>query len=170
MAIPFTNTPSGPWDRLPVEMRDDVLVYTTDPLEEDVEVTGPITLTLYASSSAPDTDFTGTLVDVHPDGKAIIICEGLLRVRYRESIEAPSLITPGDMYKLTVDMWETSNMFKAGHRIRLEVSSSNFPRFDRNLNTGNHPGTDTEIRVADQIIYHDAEHPSHLTLPVIPRQ
>ena len=169
MAIPFTNTPSGPWDRRPVEMRDDVLVYTTDPLEEDVEVTGPISLTLHASSSARDTDFTGTLVDVHPDGKAIIICEGLLRARYRESIEEPSLITPGEVYELRVDMWETSNVLKAEHRIRLEVSSSNFPRFDRNLNTGNHAGMDVEMQVAHQTIYHDARRPSHLTLPVIPR-
>ena len=164
----FQATVSGPWDRRPVERRDDVLVYTTEPLDHDVEATGPVSLTLYASSGATDTDFTGTLVDVHPDGKAIIICEGLLRARFRESIEHPTLMEPGHVYALRVDMWETSNMFKAGHRIRLEVSSSNFPRFDRNLNTGHQPGMDAEMRVADQTIYHDAEHASHLTLPVIP--
>ena len=167
MAIQLTV--SGPWDRRPVERRDDVLVYTTEPLTQDVEVTGPVYLTLHIVSSAPDTDFTGTLVDVHPDGKAIIICEGLLRCRYRVSIEQPVLMEPGNMYELTVDMWETSNVFKAGHQIRLEVSSSNFPRFDRNLNTGHQPGMDAEMKVADQTIFHDAQRPSHLTLPIIPR-
>ncbi len=160
---------SGPMDRRTVERRADVLVYTTEPLDRDVEVTGPITLTLFASSNAPDTDFTGALVDVHPDGKAISLCEGLMRARYRESVEEPTLITPGEVYELTVDMWETSNLFKAGHRIRLEISSSNFPRFDRNMNTGARPGFDTEMKVADQTIYHDARRPSRLTLPVIPR-
>ena len=167
MAIQMTV--SGPWDRRPVERRDDVLVYTTEPLAEDVEVTGPVFLHLSVESSAPDTDFTGTLVDVHPDGKAIIICEGLLRCRYRDSIEDPTLMTPGETYELTVDMWETSNVFKAGHSIRLEVSSSNFPRFDRNLNTGSQPGMDAEMNIAEQTIFHDAERPSYLTLPVIPR-
>ena len=155
-------------DRRPVERRPDVLVYTTEPLDQDVEVTGPITLTLFASSNAPDTDFTGTLVDVHPDGKAISLCEGLMRARYRESVEEPTLITPGEVYEFKVDMWETSNLFKAGHRIRLDISSSNFPRFDRNMNTGARPGFDTEMKVADQTIYHDAQRPSRLTLPVIP--
>ena len=160
---------SGPMDRRPVERRPDVLVYTTEPLDQDVEVTGPITLTLFASSNAPDTDFTGTLVDVHPDGRAISLCEGLMRARYRESVEEPTLITPGEVYEFKVDMWETSNLFKAGHRIRLDISSSNFPRFDRNMNTGARPGFDTEMKVADQTIYHDAQRPSRLTLPVIPR-
>ena len=162
-------TNSGPWDRRPVERRDDVLVYSTEPLERDVEVTGPVTLTLFASSSAPDTDFTGTLVDVHPDGRAIILCEGLLRARFRESIESPTLLEPGKVYELSVKIWETSNLFKKGHRIRLEVSSSNFPRFDRNLNTGNAPGLDAEMAVAEQAVFHDSARPSHLTLPVIPR-
>jgi putative CocE/NonD family hydrolase len=167
MAIQMTL--SGPRDRRPVERRQDVLVYTTDPLERDVEVTGPISLVLHASTSARDTDFTGTLIDVHPDGKAISICEGLLRTRYRDSIEEPTLINPGETYEFNVEIWETSNMFKAGHRIRLEVSSSNFPRFDRNPNTGNRPGMDAEIQVADQTIYHDAKRPSRLILPIIPR-
>ena len=165
---PEKQPTAGPWDRRPVERRDDVLVYTTEPLERDVEVTGPVTLTLYASSSAPDTDFTGTLIDVHPDGRAIIITEGMLRARFRESIEHPTLIEPGKVYELTIKIWETSNAFKEGHRIRLEVSSSNFPRFDRNLNTGHQPGMDAEMKIADQTIYHDVDRPSHLTLPVIP--
>ena len=167
MAIQMTV--SGPWDRRSVERRDDVLVYTTETLEEDVEVTGPVFLHLSVESTAPDTDFTGTLVDVHPDGKAIIICEGLLRCRYRDSIEEPTLMVPGDTYELTVDMWETSNVFKKGHQIRLEVSSSNFPRFDRNLNTGSQPGMDAKIRIAEQTIFHDSQRQSYLTLPNIPR-
>ena len=159
---------SGPWDRRTVELRDDVLVYTSAPLAAPVEVTGPVTLTLYAASSAPDTDFTGTLVDVHPDGKAIILCEGLCRARYRESLEQPTLIRPGRVYRYEIDLWDTSNVFKAGHCIRLEVSSSNFPRFDRNPNTGHRPGMDAELVPATQTIHHDTEYPSHLTLPVIP--
>lgn len=165
LAVPTTM--SGPWDRRPVERRSDVLVYTSEPLSHDVEVSGPVTLTLYASSSAPDTDFTGTLVDVRPDGNAIIICEGILRARFRESIERPVLMAPGTAYELRIDMWETSNVFKTGHRIRLEVSSSNFPRFDRNLNTGRRPGRDAEMAVAEQTVYHDARRPSHLMLPVV---
>ena len=167
MAIQMTV--SGPWDRRPVERRDDVLVYSSERLSDDVEVTGPVSLNLWVASNAPDTDFTGTLVDVHPDGKAIIICEGLLRCRYRDSLEEPALMEPGTPYELTVDMWETSNVFKAGHRIRLEVSSSNFPRFDRNLNTGNRPGMDAEMQVAHQTVFHDSRRPSYLNLPVIPR-
>ena len=159
----------GPHDRRPVERRDDVLVYTSAPLEQDLEVTGPVTTTLYASSSARDTDFTATLVDVHSDGRAINICEGLRRARFRESIEEPTLIEPGTVYEYTIDLWETSNVFKAGHRIRVEVSSSNFPRFDRNLNTGNRPGMDAEMRVADQTVHHGGEYASHITLPIIPR-
>ena len=167
MAIPMIE--AGALDRQPVERRDDVLVYTTAPLTHDLEVTGPVSLVLHASSSAPDTDFTAALVDVHPDGKAIVICEGIVRARFRESIELPELIEPGRVYAFNVDMWETSNVFKAGHRVRLEVSSSNFPRFDRNLNTGHRPGVDAEMRVAEQTVYHDSERPSRLVLPVIPR-
>ena len=168
MEIP--GTVDGPWDRTPVERRDDVPVYTSQPLPHDVEVTGPVSLTLFAASSALDTDFTGTLVDVHPDGKAIIICEGLLRARFRESITHPTLIESGQVYELRIDMWETSNLFKAGHRVRLEVSSSNFPRFDRNPNAGHQSGMDAEMRVAEQTVFHDGQRPSHLTLPVIPRK
>ncbi|MDP6699995.1 MAG: CocE/NonD family hydrolase, partial [Candidatus Latescibacteria bacterium] len=160
---------TGPRDRRAVERRDDVLVYSTPPLAEDVEVTGPVELTLYAASDAPDTDFTAALVDVHPRGAAIIICDGIIRARFRESYEAPAPIDPGRVYEYRIALWETSNLFKAGHRIRLEVSSSNFPRFDRNLNSGRDPATDTEMRIARQRIFHDAQYPSHITLPLIPR-
>jgi len=160
---------TGPKDRRPVERRDDVLVYSTAPLAEDQEITGPISLAVYASSSASDTDFTATLVDVYSEGQAIHLCEGIVRARFRESYEEPTSIDPGKIYKFEISLWETSNVFKAGHCIRLEISSSNFPRFDRNLNTGHPPGLDAEMAVAHQTIYHGARYPSHLLLPVIPR-
>ena len=158
----------GPKDRRTVQQRDDVLVYTTEPLEGDTEVTGPVELKLYAASSAVDSDFTATLTDVHPDGSAIHICEGIRGVTFRESLEHPTPIEPGKIYELTISLWATSMVFKAGHRIRLEVSSSNFPRYARNQNTGRPLGTSAEIKTARQTIYHDASHPSHLLLPVIP--
>lgn len=160
---------TGPKDRRPVERRDDVLVYTSAPLSHDLEVTGPVELVLYAASSAPDTDFTATLVDVHPDGRTIHLCEGIVRARFRASYEEPTLIKPDSIYAYSISLWETSNLFKAGHCVRVEVSSSNFPRFDRNLNTGRDAGTDTEMQIAHQTIYHNPYCPSHLILPVIPR-
>src|SRR5581483_2824699 len=126
----------GPRDQRTVEARSDVLCYTTPPLDRPLEVTGPVTLTLFVSSSARDTDFTGKLVDVAPDGTAVILTDGILRARYRDSLEHPTLLEPGAVYEIRIDMWATANLFAAGHRIRLEVSSSNFPRFDRNTNTG----------------------------------
>jgi putative CocE/NonD family hydrolase len=159
---------SGPRDQRPVESRPDVLCFTTPALERDTEVTGPVTLTLYAASSARDTDFTGKLVDVHPSGRAVILTEGILRARHRTAPSAPELLEPGTVYELRIDLWATANVFKAGHRIRLEVASSNFPRFDRNTNTGGDFDGD-EIVVAENRVYHDAGRPSHLTLPLIER-
>ncbi len=164
----LSSANTGPRDRRGVECRDDVLVYDTETLAADVEVTGPVELRLFAASDALDTDFTATLVDVYPDGRAIHITEGIVRARFRESFREPRLISPGAVVKYRIVLWETSNVFKAGHRIRLEVSSSNFPRFDRNLNTGNVPGLDEEMRVARQTIHHTVKYPSHLLLPVIP--
>jgi len=158
----------GPKDRRSAQKRRDVLVYTTEPLAEDTEVTGPVELKLYAASSAVDTDFTAALADVHPDGRAIHICEGIRGATFRESLENPTPIEPGKIYEYTISLWETSMVFKAGHRIRLDVSSSNFPRYARNQNTGLPLGTSAEMKKADQTIYHDARHPSHLILPVIP--
>jgi putative CocE/NonD family hydrolase len=158
----------GARDRRPVERRDDVLVYTTEPLTEDLEVTGPVEVTIFASSSAVDTDFTATLSDVYPDGRAVHLCEGVRGARFRESLEHPTLIEPGKAYEYTISLWETSNVFKVGHRIRLEISSSNFPRYARNQNTGNPFGMSSETKVAQQTIFHSAEFPSRLTLPVIP--
>jgi putative CocE/NonD family hydrolase len=160
---------TGPRDRRPIERRDDVLVYSTAPLTRDLEVTGPVELVVYAASSAPDTDFTATLVDVHPAGAAIHICEGIVRARFRQSYERPTLIEPGQVYEYSISLWETSNLFREGHRIRLEVSSSNFPRFDRNLNTGEDSGFDDRPESAQQTIWHEQQRPSHLVLPVIPK-
>jgi putative CocE/NonD family hydrolase len=157
----------GPRDQKEVEARPDVLVYTAEPLDEDLEVTGPVTLDLFAKSSAVDTDFTAKLVDVGPDGVAINLTEGILRARYRESTSEAKPIVPGQVYEYKIDMWSTSNVFLKGHRIRLEVSSSNFPRFDRNLNTGKDASTDSNFVKATNTILHDAAHPSALILPVV---
>jgi putative CocE/NonD family hydrolase len=134
----------------------------------DTEVTGPIKVILYASSSALDTDFTAKLVDVFPDGTARNLTDGILRTRYRESLENPKLLTPGEVYRMTIDAGVTSNVFRAGHRIRVEISSSNFPRFDRNPNTGALPADSREMRKATQTVYHDHDRHSYLLLPVIP--
>jgi hypothetical protein len=165
-----THLPAGPRNQKDVEARPDVLVFTTPPLEEDMEVTGPVTLDLYAKTSAADTDFTGKLVDVSPDGTAINLTEGILRAKFRESTTAaPKPITPGQVLEYKIDLWSTSNVFLKGHRIRLEVSSSNFPRFDRNLNTGKDASTDNKFVKATNTILHDAAHPSALILPVVPQ-
>jgi putative CocE/NonD family hydrolase len=162
---------SGPRDQRAVESRPDVLCFTTPELERDTEVTGPVALTLYVASSARDTDFTGKLVDVHPDGRAMILTEGILRARHRTAPAAPEPLEPGAVYELRIDLWATANVFKAGHRIRLEVSSSNFPRFDRNTNTGGDIPTEGygDLVVATNRIYHDAARPSHVVLPLIER-
>lgn len=162
--------PGGPFDQRKVETRQDVLVFSTPPMEEDTEITGPIGLELYASSSAVDTDFTGKLVDVAPDGFAQNLTDGILRARFRDSQETPSWMTPGQVYKFTIDLWATSNVFRKGHILRLEVSSSNFPRFDRNRNTGAEQATARNSVTARNTIYHDARHPSALILPVIPNK
>ena len=159
---------AGPWDQQAVEKRSDVLTYSTTPFREDFEVTGPITLELYVRSTALDTDFTGKLVDVWPNGYAQNLTEGILRMRYRNSLEEPQLMKPGEVYKITVEMGATSNVFLAGHKLRLEVSSSNFPRFDRNWNTGQDQATATHGEKAMNQVLHDREHRSALLLPVVP--
>ena len=159
--------PWGPYDQRPVEMRTDVLCYTSGSLEDDIEVTGPIRLVLYAATDGPDTDWTAKLVDVAPSGYAMNLCDGILRARFRESLSQPKLIESGAVLEYTVDLGVTGNVFRRGHRIRLEVSSSNFPRFDRNLNTGGDMITETTTRAAQQTIHHSDEHPSHMVLPVV---
>jgi putative CocE/NonD family hydrolase len=158
----------GPRDQRAVEARDDVLVYSTPPMTQDVEVTGPVSVELYAKSSAVDTDFTGKLVDVGPDGFAQNMTEGIVRARYRDSQEKPSLINPDQVYKFTIDLWATSNVFRKGHVLRLEISSSNFPRFDTNLNTGEDPRLAQRSVAATNTVLHDAQHPSALVLAVVP--
>jgi putative CocE/NonD family hydrolase len=158
----------GPEDQRPAEGRADVLVFTTPAFVKDFEVTGPVKLDLYVSSSAVDTDFTGMLVDVWPNGFAQNLTSGILRMRYRNSQEKPELANPGEMYNVTVDLWATSNVFLAGHKLRLEVSSSNFPRFDRNLNTGEEQARGTRMIKATNVIYHDKARPSALILAVVP--
>ena len=158
----------GPRDQRPVENRDDVLIYSVGPLERDLEVTGPVTATLFVKSSAVDTDFTAKLVDVAPDGFAQDLTEGILRMRYRASPEHAGLMNPGQIYEISVDLWATANVFLKGHVLRLEVSSSNFPRFDRNLNTGEEIKFARTSVSATNTILHDAQHPSALVLPVMP--
>jgi len=164
--------PSGPYDQRAVEARPDVLVYQSAPLERDTEVTGPITVRLWAVSSAPDTDFVARLTDVFPDGRSVNLTDGIVRARYRRLAqgnqgEAPSLIEPGRPYEYVIDLWATSNVFQRGHRIGLQVTSSCFPRWDRNPNTGHPLGADAELQVAHQEILHDQEHPSHVVLPLV---
>jgi putative CocE/NonD family hydrolase len=161
--------PPGPADQRPNESRSDVLVFSTPRLTEDTEVTGFISLELYASTSAVDTDFTAVLVDVDESGYARLLTDGIVRARYRESTKNASAIVPGKIYKYTIDLWATANVFKARHRIRLYVSSSNFPRFNRNLNTGEDIMASMRFVRAHQKIYHDREHSSALILPLIPR-
>jgi uncharacterized protein len=161
--------PPGPADQQALGSRQDVLVFSTPPLAGDIEVSGWLTLELFASTSAPDTDFTAVLVDVDPSGYARFLTDGIVRGRYRESTTAASPLEPGKIYTFSIDLWATSNVFKAGHRIRVYVSSSNFPRFDRNRNTGERILDATRSAKAHQTVYHDVEHPSALVLPVVPR-
>ena len=161
----------GPMDQRSTQQRYDVLVYTSDELSADTEITGTVELRLFFSTDVRDTDFFATLSDVFPDGRTILLTEGALRTRYRNSLQKATLLTPNQAYEIKIPMWETSNLFKIGHRIRLHVTSSNFPRFNRNLNSGKAMADETEadIRVASQTIYHDRTHVSSLLLPVIPR-
>jgi putative CocE/NonD family hydrolase len=160
--------PPGPLDQRAVEDRPDVLVYATPAFSKDMEVTGPVSLEIYVSSSAVDTDFVGKLVDVWPNGFAQNLTDGILRARYRNSMEKAELMTPGETYKLTIDLWSTANVFLAGHKLRLEIASANFPRFDRNLNTGMDPEKSAACVKATNIVYHDRDHPSALIVPVVP--
>jgi hypothetical protein len=160
--------PWGPMDQRPVEQRKDVLVYTTKPLESDLETIGPVRVILYAATSAKDTDFTAKLVDVFPDGDARNLTDGILRLRYRGSLDKQELAKPGEVYRISIDAGVTSNVFLKGHRIRVEISSSNFPRFDRNPNTGGRIADETKTVTASQTVYHDRGHPSELVLLVMP--
>lgn len=178
---PLTPTPSiggrvvtgqsgfvaGPIEQSPLMFRPDVLCYTTAELKEDTEVTGPVKLHLSAATTVRDTDFAAILMDVLPDGRAYNIADGILRARFRKSVFAPEMLSPGQVYELTVHLGETSYLFRRGHRLRLTVSSSNFPAYDRNMNTGNPIGEDAQGTPAMQTVFHETGNASYLELPVI---
>jgi hypothetical protein len=161
----------GPRDQRVLERREDVLCYTSDPLERDLEVVGPVETVLYAASSARDTDFVVRLCDVYPDGRSIFITEGIIRGRYRKSVEGESveLLEPNEVAEYRIRCYPTANVFRRGHRLRLDVTSSSFPRFSRNLNTGEDIGTGTRMEIARQTVLHTDRYPSHVLLPVVPR-
>lgn len=160
--------PGGAYDQRAIEARKDVLLYTTPPFAKDTEVTGPVSVELFVSSSARDTDFTAKLVDVWPNGLAQNLTDGIVRMRWRDSREQPSLIEPGKVYRVTIDLAGTSDVFLAGHRMRVEISSSNFPRFDRNFNVEELPERATKGKKATNRVYHDAEHPSAVIVSLVP--
>jgi len=158
----------GPDDYSAVELRGDVLVYTGEALAEPLQLIGPVRLVLHASSSAPDTDFTGKLLDVHPSGFAQRLCDGLVRARFRGGFDAERLLEPGAEVEYEIDLWHTAHVFAPGHRLRLEVASSAFPKYDRNLGTGEPLATSTRMQTATQTVHHDAARPSRVVLPVVP--
>lgn len=160
----------GSYDQSEHETRNDILVYDTEPFKEGTEVSGPITVTLYVSSSAKDTDFTFKVMDVHPDGKAYNLTENIQRMRYRNGYDKPlAWMEPGKVYKVTFQPIDTSNYFKPGHKLRIAVSSSNFPRFDRNLNTGGNNYDEAKGVIAHNAVHHDSQYPSQVTITVVPR-
>ncbi|MGE5333096.1 MAG: CocE/NonD family hydrolase [Nitrososphaerota archaeon] len=159
---------SGAFDQRPVEARDDVLVFTSAPVARPLALAGPVAVTLFVATDGPDTDFVARLVDVYPDGRAMTLTDGVTRLRYREGLGAPAEpVVPGSVYEISVDLWATAVTFQPGHRIRLDVTSSNFPRWERNPNTGEDPARATTGRTARQAVWHDARHASCVTLPVL---
>jgi putative CocE/NonD family hydrolase len=162
--------PPGPLDQAPIESRRDILVYTSPPLKDDIEVTGPVRVVLYAATSANDTDFTAKLVDVQPDGQPLLVTDGIQRLRYRASLNNPVFVKRNTHYEINVDAGVTSYVFAAGHKIRLEVSSSNFPRFDRNLNSTRPNALETKLVKAHQTVFHEEKYHSAVILPVIPKK
>ena len=157
------NAEAGSRDQQKIE--DRCLTFTTEPLEADLEMTGPVTAKLFISSSAADTDFVVRVTDVFPDGRSMLVCDGIQRARYRESNYRPSLLEPGRVYELVVDLWATSYLFPRGHRIRAVVNSSNFPRFDVNPGTGESGATARTAVIAENVVYMDRDRPSHLVVP-----
>lgn len=160
------NIPAGPYNQRPIENRHDVILFSTDPLEEPLEVTGNLKVILYISSDVVDTDFTAKLTDVYPDGRSMLVADGIIRTRYRNSFTTPELMIPGTIYCLEIDLWATSIIFNQGHRIRLAISSSNYPRFDVNPSTGGDPFDKEEMIEATNTIYYNTTYPSHILLPI----
>jgi putative CocE/NonD family hydrolase len=163
--------PQGCYDQRPIERFKDVLCYTSEPLSAPLEVTGPILVILWAATTGVDTDWVAKLVDVHPDGRAMNLTEGILRASFRSSMESPTLLERGQVYEYSINLRATSNVFLTGHRIRVDISSSSFPHWDRNPNTGASLGTASllQLEIATQTVLHDTIHPSHIVLPVVPR-
>jgi predicted acyl esterase len=161
------ESPAGSYDQRAVESRGDVLVYTTESLADSVVVAGPVLVRLWAGSDALDTDFTAKLCDVYPDGRSMLVADGIVQARHRNSLEHEELLTPGNVYEFTIDLWSTAILFAPGHKIRVSISSSNYPRFEINPNTGEPFGNSTHTVIAHQTIYHDTEHPSAIELPVL---
>ncbi|MCC6442745.1 MAG: CocE/NonD family hydrolase [Armatimonadetes bacterium] len=158
--------PAGPKDQRSIESRPDVLVFTSQPLESPLEVTGRVRVRLWVSSDSPDTDFTAKLCDVYPDGHSLNICDGILRARFRKSFRRPEFMQPGRVYPVTIDLWSTSMIFNKGHRLRVQVSSSNFPAYDPNPNTGEGFRASDKTQAARNTVYVDRKRPSHIVLPV----
>jgi putative CocE/NonD family hydrolase len=159
--------PAGPRDQRPVEARQDVLVYSTGILKEAVTIAGPVEMRLFAATDGRDTDFVAKLVDVFPDGSAINLAEGILRARFHKGLDRMELLEPGKMYEFVIDMRGTANVFQPGHRIRVDVTSSNFPQYDRNPNTGEDLGVSARVRTAKQTVFHGGAGRSHIVLPVV---
>ena len=164
-----TVLPPGPLDQSAVERRSDVLVYTSGPMRDELEITGEVKALLYVASSANDTDFTAKLVDVQPDGKPLLVTDGIQRMRYRMALDTPVLMKRNTPYQVTIDAGVTSYVFGQGHRVRLEISSSNFPRFDRSFNTARQNADESKMTKAKQSVFHQLGYPSALILPVIPK-
>ena len=169
MTLFHNDSQDEPHDQRVLDHRRDVLIYQTEPQDSPIEVTGVPQFTLYASSSARDTDFTAKLIDVHPNGLAVNLSYGIMRTSYRSGYENPAPMQPGQPYEFTINLGPTGIRFGEGHRIRLDIASSDFPNFDRNHNTGADFWSDAELRVAHQTVFHDKTRPSRLVLPVIPR-
>jgi putative CocE/NonD family hydrolase len=162
-----TPTMAGPYDQRPLEKREDLLVYTSDFIKDTMTIAGPVRIKIHASTDGPDTDWMIKLVDVFPNGFAMPVSEGMLRARFREGLDKMKLLKPGQIYEYDIEMTGTANTFLPGHRIRVDITSSNFPQFDRNPNTGDPLGTSAKTRAAKQIVYHGAQTPSHIILPIV---
>jgi hypothetical protein len=159
---------AGGFDQADIDARNDVLIFTSPELAQNMVVRGPIAIDLYVSSTAPDTDFSVKLVDVHPDGKAYNIDDTIFRARYRDGYQKPTLMQAGKVYKITIPPMFTANTFRKGHRVRVQITSSNFPRYDRNLNTGGANFNETASRIAVNTIHHSAQYPSRIRLSLAP--
>jgi hypothetical protein len=163
-----TPTIAGPKDQRPLANRQDILVYTSQPFTEPLAIAGPVKMKLFAATDGPDTDWVVKLIDVHPNGFAMNVCEGTIRARYRKGTDKMELLKPNEVYEYEIDLVGTANVFLPGHRLRVDITSSHFPQFDRNPNTGEPFGSSAKVRVAKQTIFHTSQRPSAIMLPVVP--